>query len=116
MGMDEGLENVKHWADQIAEEVIDRVDKSPILKKIVDKTGFFVYDEKTPSGIIHIGAGRGWIIHDAIAKALRDKGKKAKFVLSSDDHDPLDKIPSYLDRAVYEKYLGIPFRDIPSPV
>jgi lysyl-tRNA synthetase, class I len=108
--------NVKHWADQIADEVIERVENDPRLKKLVEKTGYFVYDEKTPSGIIHIGSGRGWIIHDAIAKALRNKGKNAKFVLSSDDHDPLDKVPSYLDKEIYEKYMGVPFKDIPSPV
>ncbi len=108
--------NVKHWADQIADEVIERVENSDFLKKIVKKTGYFVYDEKTPSGIIHIGAGRGWVIHDAIAKALRDKGKRARFVLSSDDHDPMDKIPGYLDKKKYEKYMGVPFMDIPSPV
>ncbi|MEM4397513.1 MAG: lysine--tRNA ligase [Candidatus Woesearchaeota archaeon] len=112
----ENLDDVKHWADQIADEVIERVENNPELKKLVEKNGYFVYDEKTPSGIIHIGSGRGWIIHDAIAKALRSKGKNARFVLSSDDMDPMDKIPSYLDKKEYEKYMGIPFRYIPSPM
>lgn len=110
------LDDVKHWADQIADEVIERVENNPELKKLVEKKGYFVYDEKTPSGIIHIGSGRGWIIHDAIAKALRSKGKNARFVLSSDDMDPMDKIPSYLDKEKYEKYMGVPFKYIPSPV
>ncbi|MBN1502142.1 lysine--tRNA ligase [Candidatus Woesearchaeota archaeon] len=108
--------NVKHWADQIADEAIERVESSEFLKRIVKENGYFVYDEKTPSGIIHIGSGRGWIIHDAIAKALRARGKKSRFVLSSDDHDPMDKIPGYLDKKKYEKYMGVPFMDIPSPV
>jgi len=104
------------WADNIALEVIERVEKDKFLKKTVKKTGYFVYDEKTPSGIIHIGSGRGWIIHDAIAKALRDKGVKAKFVLSSDDMDPLDKPSKELSKRQNEKYIGVPFRYIPSPV
>ncbi len=108
--------NVKHWADQIADEVIERVNKNKFLKKIVNKTGYFVYDEKTPSGVIHIGSGRGWVIHDAIAKALRDKGKNARFVLSSDDMDPLDKPSKELSKKENEKYIGVPFRYIPSPV
>ena len=108
--------DVKHWADQIADEVINRVKNDPFLRKIVKQTGYFVYDEKTPSGVIHIGSGRGWVIHDAIAQALRERGKKARFVLSSDDHDPMDKIPGYLDKKKYEKYLGVPFKDIPSPI
>ncbi len=110
------VEDVKHWADQIAEDVIERVEKNPELKKLVEKNGYFVYDEKTPSGSIHIGSGRGWIIHDAIAKALRDKGVNARFVLSSDDHDPLDKYSKELSKEENEKYIGVPFRDIPSPV
>ena len=30
--------------------------------------------------------------------------------------DPFDKVPNYLDFKKYEQYLGVPFRDIPSPV
>lgn len=103
------------WADQAARAVEDRVNSEPTLKKVVKERGYIVYDEKTPSGVIHIGAGRGWLIHDIIAKTMRDIGMKARFILSSDDIDPFDKLPSYLDKS-YEKYLGIPFRDIPSPV
>ncbi len=103
------------WADQIARIVKERVDQDPKLKKIVKDRGYICYDEKTPSGHIHIGSGRGWIIHDTVAKAMRDLGLNARFVLSSDDYDPFDKFPSYLDRSKYEKYLGVPFRNIPSP-
>ncbi len=106
-------ENI-HWADQIAKEVKERVEKDPVLKKIVEEKGFIVYDEKTPSGTIHIGSGRGWIIHDVIAKAMRDLGLKAKFILSSDDIDPYDKPNKELPKS-YDKYLGMPFRNIPSP-
>ncbi|NTV23145.1 MAG: lysine--tRNA ligase [Nanoarchaeota archaeon] len=108
-------EDVKHWADQIAEEVIARVENDPKLKKLVEKNGYFVYDEKTPSGTIHIGSGRGWVIHDAIAKALRDKGVEARFVLSSDDMDPLDKPSKELSAEDNIRYMGVPFRYIPSP-
>jgi lysyl-tRNA synthetase, class I len=106
---------IKHWADQIADDVIARVENDPLLKKIVAKNGFFVYDEKTPSGVIHIGSGRGWVIHDAIAKALRDKGKKGRFILSSDDMDPLDKPSKELTDEENKRYMGVPFRYIPSP-
>jgi lysyl-tRNA synthetase class 1 len=104
----------KFWADYIAMEVKKRVQQNSRLKDIVKKHGYLVYDEKTPSGKIHVGSGRGWIIHDAIAKAMRDNGMKGFFVLSSDDIDPLDKAVG-LPKG-FEKYLGIPFRDIPSPV
>ena len=104
------------WADQFAEDAIERVENNDLLKSLVKKHGYIVMDEKTPSGTIHIGSGRGWVIHDAIAKALRDKGVKAKFILSSDDLDPLDKPSKELSNEDNEKYIGVPFKHIPSPV
>jgi lysyl-tRNA synthetase, class I len=109
------MDEIMHWADRIAAEVEERAKNDPILKEVVNRHGYIVYDEKTPSGRIHIGSGRGWIIHDVIAKAMREKGMKAEFILSSDDTDPFDKMNSELDPS-YEKYLGMPFRNIPSPV
>ncbi|MBD3164073.1 lysine--tRNA ligase [Candidatus Woesearchaeota archaeon] len=103
-----------HWADRIALQVKQRVEKNEFLKKVVKKNGCIVYDEKTPSGTIHVGSARGWVIHDCVAKALRDLGAKAKFILSSDDMDPYDKPNKELDES-WDKYLGMPFRDIPSP-
>jgi len=103
------------WADQIARGTKEHCSKDPKLKAIVKKQGYLVYDEKTPSGKIHVGSGRGWIIHDAIAKAMRDSGMKGVFALSSDDIDPFDKMNNDLPKG-YSKYLGIPFRDMPSPV
>jgi len=106
---------ITHWADKIVEEVKEKVANNPDLQKMVKEKGYIVYDEKTPSGEIHIGSGRGWVIHDVIAKAMRDAGLKAKFVLSSDDIDPFDKWNANLDPK-FKKYLGVPFRYIPSPV
>src|SRR3989344_3709600 len=108
-------EKIVHWADQIANEVKERVENDEVLKKTARKLGYIVLDEKTPSGVIHIGSGRGWVIHDAIAKAMRDAGMKGRFILSSDDIDPMDKLPAYLDKK-FQKYMGMPFRNIPSPV
>jgi len=108
-------ENSLFWADQIAQRIMGRVEEDAELKKVVKKNGYICMDEKTPSGHIHIGSGRGWVITDAVAKALRDKGVKGRFILGNDDIDPFDKFPSYLDKNKYEKYLGMPFRDIPSP-
>src|SRR3989338_7106391 len=104
------------WADQVAEDAIKRVENDSLLKGLVKKNGYIVMDEKTPSGTIHIGSGRGWVIHDAIAKALRDKVVKAKFILSSDDSDTLDKPSKELSSEDNEKYRGMSFRDIPSSV
>jgi lysyl-tRNA synthetase class 1 len=101
------------WGDVMADEIIERVESNPVLKKIVDEHGYFVYDEKTPSGSIHIGSARGWVIHDVLAKCLRAKGKNAKFVLSSDDFDPFDK--PIKGKPEWDAYLGVPFKRLPSP-
>lgn len=103
-----------HWSDKMALDIIERVKSNPVLKKIVDKHGVIVYDEKTPSGSIHVGSGRGWVMHDVIAKTLRNHGIKATFILSSDDSDPYDK-PNKELGPEWNKYLGMPFRNIPSP-
>jgi len=103
------------WADGIANELKKRIEQNPRLKEIYNKQGLLVYDEKTPSGHIHVGSGRGWIVHDVIAKACRNIGLNAKFVLSSDDMDPYDKPNKDLPES-FDKYLGVPFRNIPSPV
>ena len=42
-------EKEKHdmfWADQIAKEVIERVEKTPKLRAVTKKYGYIVYDEK----------------------------------------------------------------------
>ena len=104
------------WADAMAEEILRHVDAHPRLGEIAAKQGILVYDEKTPSGTIHIGSSRGWILHDVIARALRDRGAPGHFVLSSDDMDPYDKPSSGLPRAEWDRHLGKPFRHIPSPV
>lgn len=101
------------WADQVVNDLQKRFKENKQVASIVKKHGYIVNDSKTPSGRIHIGSGRGWVIHDVVAKALRGAGLKAKFLLGSDDFDPFTKVPSYLDEAEFNKYLGRPLRDIP---
>ena len=103
------------WADQIALELKHRIETNPNLKAIYNKQGILIYDEKTPSGKIHIGSGRGWVIHDVIAKSCRKIGLNAKFILASDDMDPYDK-PNKDLPDTFNQYLGVPFRYMPSPV
>lgn len=49
-----------------------------------------VNDSKTPSGTIHVGALRGVVIHDAIARAVRSAGVDVRFLYGIDDLDPMD--------------------------
>ncbi|MFH0979581.1 MAG: lysine--tRNA ligase [Candidatus Roizmanbacteria bacterium] len=72
-------------------------------------------DMKTPSGRIHVGSLRGVIIHDLIYKALKGIGVNAKFSYVFNDMDPMDGMPTYLDKNKWEKYMGFPLYKIPSP-
>lgn len=92
------------WADKFAKKIKER--KLPLE---------WVDDMKTPSGRVHVGALRGVVIHDLIYKALLDQGVKAKYTYVFDDHDPMDELPVYLDRKVYQKYMGCPLGTVPSP-
>ena len=95
------------WADKIAEDIIK---KNPKKKVYVCASGI------TPSGEVHIGNFREVITTDLVVKALEQKGKKARFIYSWDDFDRFRKIPANLpNKEKYEKYLGMPLSDIPSP-
>ena len=87
------------WADEIALEA-----SGPQV----------VNDSKTPSGTIHIGALRGVVIHDAIARALRDRGLETRFLYGIDDLDPMDSATLATREGVSE-YMGIPLAHVPAP-
>ncbi len=91
------------WADKIAKEI--SLSKKPQL----------VDDAKTPSGRVHVGSLRGVIIHDLIFKALTQKKVKSRYTYIFDDMDPMDGLPIYLSKEKYEKYMGIPLKDVPAP-
>ena len=92
------------WADQIADEIIKKEDK----KEYVCASGI------TPSGNVHIGNFREVITTDLVVRALRDKGKKVRFLYSWDDHDRFRKVPKNVPEE-YEKYIGMSISDMPSP-
>lgn len=93
------------WADKVAIELKKR--NLPIE---------WVDDMKTPSGRVHVGALFGVVFHDLVHRALKDIGVNTRYTYMFENHDPMDDIPTYLDREKYEKYLGMPLYKIPSPV
>ncbi len=72
-------------------------------------------DMKTPSGRIHVGSLRGVIVHDLIYKALKKIGVNTKFSYVFNDMDPMDGMPTYLDKNKWGKYMGVPLYKIPPP-
>jgi lysyl-tRNA synthetase class 1 len=91
------------WADKIAKELSK--SKKPQL----------IDDAKTPSGRVHVGALRGVIIHDLALKALQSAKLNCRYTFVIDDLDPMDDLPVYLPKGKYEKYMGVPLKDIPAP-
>ena len=93
------------WADQIADRIIKEKGKKKVYVCAAG-TGL--------SGIVHIGNFRDVITTELVARALEDKGKKARFIYSWDDYDRFRKIPKGISKE-YKKYLGMSVSEIPSP-
>jgi lysyl-tRNA synthetase, class I len=98
------------WADAIADEVERRYES-----RIKAGLPIVVRDEKTASGHVHVGSLRSASLHALVADVLKTRGYNVKFYFEINDFDPMDGIPSYLDEAVYKKYMGVPLCNIPSP-
>ncbi len=73
-----------------------------------------VNDSKTPSGTVHVGSLRGVVLHDAIARALRDHGLQTEFRYGVDDLDPMDSQALLTPDAV-DRYMGVPLAHVPAP-
>ena len=92
-----------HWADVVAEKLLKTGQKHVISSGI------------TPSGPIHLGSMREILTADAIAKAVNDKGGDAKLIYIADNADPLRKVYPFLEPEIYDKHVGRPLAEIPSP-
>jgi lysyl-tRNA synthetase class 1 len=98
------------WADTIADEVERRYES-----QIKAGVPIVVRDEKTASGKVHVGSLRSASLHAVVADVLRSRGHDVKFYFEINDFDAMDGIPSYLDESEYQKYMGVPLCNIPSP-
>ena len=75
---------LSHWSDLAAAKT---------LAAHPDKDVITVAAGITPSGVVHIGNFREVITVDLVARALRDRGAKVRFIYSWDDFDVLRKVP-----------------------
>ena len=94
-----------HWADEVANDLIA---KHPDAEVFTCASGI------SPSGPVHIGNFREVITTYFVVKALRDLGKKVRFIYSWDSYDRLRKVSSILP-ADYTQYIGMPYSEIPDP-
>ncbi|MBP9718170.1 lysine--tRNA ligase [Candidatus Gracilibacteria bacterium] len=79
------------------------------------KKKFIVRDEKTASGRVHVGSLRGVVIHGVVAQALAEKGYDVEYFYEINDADPMDGMPVYLDKKVFDQHMGKPLKDVPTP-
>ncbi|WP_256402514.1 lysine--tRNA ligase [Halorubrum salinum] len=106
------------WADVVADEIEARgVDDPVVIKGGV-----------SPSGVAHLGNFNEIMRGYFVAEVLRDRGHEVRQVFTSDDKDPLRKIPRKLanadgeivglgevDAGALGRNLGRPYTAIPDP-
>jgi len=92
------------WVDVIVEDVL----------RARQGDQYVVNDAKSPSGPIHVGSLRGVILHDCIARGLRERGRATRFLYGFDDYDPMDTVPAAAPPE-FRRYLGVPLSEIPAP-
>ncbi|MCL2831783.1 MAG: lysine--tRNA ligase [Treponema sp.] len=108
--MEEQHTNKAHWADEIADRVIFEKGSRDGKELYTCASGI------TPSGTVHIGNFREIISVELVVRALRDKGKKVRFIYSWDDYDVFRKVPQNMpNQEMLAKYLRYPITMVPDP-
>ncbi|WP_101294185.1 lysine--tRNA ligase [Halegenticoccus soli] len=106
------------WADEVADEIEARDPDEPIVIK----------GGVSPSGVAHLGNFNEIMRGYFVAEVLRERGREVRQVFTSDDRDPLRKLPRKLadtdgnvvglgdvDAGALGRNLGKPYTDIPDP-
>jgi len=94
-----------HWADSTAEKII---------RQKGDKDVYVCASGITPSGTVHIGNFREIISVELVVRALRDLGKKVRFIYSWDDYDVFRKVPKNMpEQELLATYLRKPITLVP---
>ena len=96
-----------HWADLTAERVIRRRG---------ERECYVVASGVAPSGSVHFGHLREVMSAELVARALRDRGRRVRFVYSWDDYDVFRKVPANLPRQEeLARHLRKPVVAVPDP-
>jgi lysyl-tRNA synthetase class 1 len=106
------------WADVVADEIEARDPDDPIVIK----------GGVSPSGVAHLGNFNEIMRGYFVAEVLRERGHEVRQVFTSDDKDPLRKVPRKLanadgevvglgevDAGALGRNLGKPYTAIPDP-
>ncbi len=85
-----------------------------IIREKGEKEEYTCASGITPSGTVHIGNFREIITVELVVRALREKGKKVRFIYSWDDYDVFRKVPKNMpEPELLEKYLRKPITLVP---
>ena len=107
----ERLKQSSHWADINADKIV-RTRRTDVEGEPV----YVCASGITPSGTVHIGNFREIISVDLVVRALRDKGKKVRFIYSWDDYDAFRKVPKNMpNQEMLKSYLRWPITQVPDP-
>ena len=106
------------WADEVADDIEAREPDDPTVVK----------GGVSPSGVPHIGHLNEILRGYFVAEVLRERGHEVRQVFTSDDRDPLRKVPRKLadddwnlvglgdvDAGALGRNLGAPYTGIPDP-
>jgi lysyl-tRNA synthetase class 1 len=100
-------ESFRHWADETAAKVV---------REKGEKAFYTCASGITPSGTVHIGNFREIISAELVVRALRDLGKKVRFIYSWDEYDVFRKVPLNMPKQEeLKKYLRFPITMVPDP-
>ncbi len=94
----------KYWLDIVVADILKQHPKGEVT----------VASGISPSASYHIGHFREALTADAIARQIRDSGRKAKHVHFSDNFDPLRRRYEFLPKK-FEQFVGQPICHIPDP-
>ncbi len=104
--MSQALNDAVHWADLTADKLIRQEDKDT----------YTLASGITPSGVVHFGNFREVMTTELVARGLKKRGKKVRFIFSWDDYDTFRKVPANLPKQdELAKYLFQPIVDTPDP-
>ncbi|MFQ5800416.1 MAG: lysine--tRNA ligase, partial [Candidatus Hydrothermarchaeales archaeon] len=102
------------WADQKAEEIVNRKKYCYIEKKVQPFRQYVVKTSASISGVLHIGRLSDTIRGESVVRALLDKEHDAELIWVAEDMDPLRKVPEGVPQK-FEEHIGVPVTDIPDP-
>ncbi|MFB6207707.1 MAG: lysine--tRNA ligase [Haloglomus sp.] len=117
------------WADAVADAVESRVETAVEAGERDPDATIVVKGGISPSGVPHLGNMNEVMRGYFVAEVLRERGHEVRQVFTTDDRDPLRKVPRKLadldgnvvglgeveDAGALGRNLGKPYTDIPDP-